>query len=390
MNDTFVQKINDMPLKKRLKFGYQRITNMMLISGGVSIIAIIILFYKVYANTRKNGIGNVFQNSTVIIAFLCTIAGVLTIIICGIMSMRVSKRIGDTVIESVLKPLREIEAVAGELTNGNLHSQLDYHSDDEIGKLAHDLRKSIRILGSYVDDIDYTMKEFSAGNFAAKPKVEWKGDFVGIKDSFMTFENSMSDTVKGIQNSANEVSGGADQVASSAGNLAQGATDQAAVVEELTATLEGVAQQVSENADHAKEISGQVDELGNSIMHGNDQMQEMVKSMNEINESSQEIGKIIATINEIATQTNLLALNASIEAARAGEAGKGFAVVADQVTVLAEQSANAAKESATLIESSVAAVENGMVIAELVDDEYSVSSSEIYPLGIEKFSAVKI
>ena len=320
MNDTFVQKINDMPLKKRLKFGYQRITNMMLISGGVSIIAIIILFYKVYANTKKNGIGNVFQNSTVIIAFLCTIAGVLTIIICGIMSMRVSKKIGDTVIESVLEPLREIETVAGELANGNLHSQLDYHSDDEIGKLAHDLRKSIRILGSYVDDIDYTMKEFSTGNFAAKPKVEWKGDFVGIKDSFMTFENSMSDTVKGIQNSANEVSGGADQVASSAGNLAQGATDQAAVVEELTATLEGVAQQVSENADHATEISGQVDELGNSIMHGNDQMQEMVKSMNEINESSQEIGKIIATINEIATQTNLLALNASIEAARAGEA----------------------------------------------------------------------
>lgn len=108
MNDTFVQKINDMPLKKRLKFGYQRITNMMLISGGVSIIAIIILFYKVYANTKKNGIGNVFQNSTVIIAFLCTIAGVLTIIICGIMSVRVSKRIGDTVTESVLEPLREI------------------------------------------------------------------------------------------------------------------------------------------------------------------------------------------------------------------------------------------------------------------------------------------
>ena len=51
------------------------------------------------------------------------------------------KKIGDTVIESVLEPLREIEIVAGELANGNLHSQLDYHSDDEIGKLAHDLRE---------------------------------------------------------------------------------------------------------------------------------------------------------------------------------------------------------------------------------------------------------
>ena len=43
---------------------------------------------------------NVFQDSTVIIAFLFTIAGALTIIICGIMSVRVSKKIGDTVIES--------------------------------------------------------------------------------------------------------------------------------------------------------------------------------------------------------------------------------------------------------------------------------------------------
>lgn len=33
-------------------------------------------------------------------------------------------------------PLGEIEKVAAELTQGNLHSQLDYHSDDEIGQLC--------------------------------------------------------------------------------------------------------------------------------------------------------------------------------------------------------------------------------------------------------------
>ena len=39
------------------------------------------------------------------------------------------------------------------------------------------------------------MKEFSKGNFAVQPEVEWKGDFVDILNSFVAFENSMSDTV---------------------------------------------------------------------------------------------------------------------------------------------------------------------------------------------------
>ena len=57
----------------------------------------------------------------------------------------------------MLEPLQQIEVVAGELVNGNLHSNLEYHSDDEVGKLAHDLRKSIRH-GTYIDDIDQTME----------------------------------------------------------------------------------------------------------------------------------------------------------------------------------------------------------------------------------------
>ena len=303
------------------------------------------------------------SRQAVIFTVAIAITGIAVIVLFILAAIVLAKRTENVIINSILTPLRAIEDVAGELTEGNLHSTLEYHSDDEIGRLAHSLRKSIRILGSYVDDIGHSMKEFSEGNFDVKPEVEWRGDFVGILESFMKFEKSMAETVKGIQSASNEVSSGAEQVASSSNDLAQGATDQAAVVEELTATVTSVADQVAQNADAAKEISGKVDILGNDILDSNGKMQEMVTSMNEISEASKQIDKIIATINEIASQTNLLALNASIEAARAGEAGKGFAVVADQVTVLAEQSAEAAKESAHLIETSVNAVEKGMVIA---------------------------
>lgn len=297
------------------------------------------------------------------ITIIFAVAGIACIIVCLVLAWKLTTKTGKKVLETILVPLREVEAVAQELTDGNLHSTLEYHSDDEIGRLAHSMRKSIRILGSYVDDIGRAMKMFAEGNFDVQPEVEWKGDFVGILNSFMLFEESMAEVIKGIQHVSDEVSSAAEQVAASSNDLADGATNQAAVVEELTATVAGVSEQVEKNSQSAKEISGRVDELGNAILESNGKMKDMVDSMNEINGASKEIDKIIATINEIAAQTNLLALNASIEAARAGEAGKGFAVVANQVNVLADQSAQAAKESATLIETSVKAVEKGMVIA---------------------------
>lgn len=293
----------------------------------------------------------------------CAVAGIAVIIIFLLLAWAIAKKVSRMVLETILEPLHAIEDVAKELTEGNLHSQLEYHSEDEIGRLAHSMRKFIHILGTYVDDIDRSMKQFSEGNFDVQPEVEWRGDFVGILQSFMEFQNSMSDTVRGIQRVSDEVSNGAEQVASSSNELADGATNQAAVVEELTATVTGVSEQVANNSQAAKEISGKVEQLGQALIESNGKMQEMVVSMNEINDASHEIDKIIATINEIASQTNLLALNASIEAARAGEAGKGFAVVANQVNVLADQSAEAAKESAALIERSVNAVEKGMIVA---------------------------
>lgn len=297
--------------------------------------------------------------SSNVVAVIGGVAIVLFIVIASL----ISKKIGAKITEMIIEPLREIDNVAKDLASGNLHSELTYHSDDELGALAHSLRKSIRTLSSYVDDIKRSMQEFSHGNFDVKPEVEWKGDFEEILDAFMSFEASMADLVKHLQRVADQVAEGSEQIASSSTELAEGATNKAASVEELTASLASVSESVAQNSQNAREISGKVNELGTQLDESNGKMGEMVTSMSEIEKASKEISKIIETINQIASQTNLLALNASIEAARAGDAGKGFAVVADQVSALAAQSAEAAKESASLIDTSVAAVEKGMVIA---------------------------
>lgn len=302
-------------------------------------------------------------DQAILLSNVVAVIGGVAIVLFIVIASLISKKIGAKITEMIIEPLRDIDNVAKDLANGNLHSELTYHSDDELGTLAHSLRKSIRTLSSYVDDIKRSMQEFSHGNFDVKPEVEWKGDFEEILQAFMSFEASMADLVKHLQRVADQVAEGSEQIASSSTELAEGATNQAASVEELTASLANVSERVAQNSQNARTISGKVDELGTQLYESNGKMSEMVISMSEIEKASKEISKIIETINQIASQTNLLALNASIEAARAGDAGKGFAVVADQVSALAAQSAEAAKESASLIDTSVAAVEKGMVIA---------------------------
>ena len=207
---------------------------------------------------KLDDITDVASDKAVRKTIIFAIAGIICIIFFLSMAWIYSRKTSKKVLFSILEPLHAIEDVAKELTEGNLHSTLDYRSEDEIGCLAHSMRKSIRILGSYVDDIDRAMKLFSEGNFDVQPEVEWKGDFIGILNSFMAFEKSMADMIKGIQRVSDQVSSGAEQVSSGATELADGTTNQAAAVEELTATVEDVSEQVKQNSETANNISAKV------------------------------------------------------------------------------------------------------------------------------------
>lgn len=269
------------------------------------------------------------------------------------------------VARSISRPVKACAKRLELLAQGDLHTKVPASdSKDETGMMLHSLKITTDAMEIMIEEIGRGLGEIAKGNINISTDVDFKGDFIAIKDSITTISDSLNDTLGQINISSDQVSSGSHQVSASAQALSQGTTEQASSVEELAATVGEIAEQVKENAQNAQEASQKTNQAGGEITASNQKMRELIAAMNDISHASQEIGKVIKTIEDIAFQTNILALNAAVEAARAGNAGKGFAVVADEVRNLASKSAEAAKGTTTLIEGAIRAVNHGTQLAD--------------------------
>lgn len=251
------------------------------------------------------------------------------------------------------------------------------------------------------------MTEASEGNLTVKASVSTNDEIGQLCESFNTMISSQLEIVKTVQNSSIELAAAAEQMAASSTDVSSASTSVAQRIQHVAQAMEDATRSSMETSqvlielsaliqiakdkaasastqseisiNAAKEGKVTVDIAKQSMTTIHNKTIEAEKVITLLNEYSQQIGTINETITGIAQQTNLLALNAAIEAARAGESGRGFAVVAEEVRKLAEQSNAEASNISQLISKITENTESAVIAM-----KHSLAEVEIGVLEVNK------
>jgi methyl-accepting chemotaxis protein len=295
----------------------------------------------------------------------------------------------------IVGPIKHLNKVVNEVTEGNLNTSAAINSKDELGQLGLHFNYMIDKMRTIIDDLEtekksveekieqaikeseeqknyfarsvdtmlHVMEKFADGDLSVELSVESNNEVGRLFEGFNRSTQRMNGVLASVTDLIQSAASASGQISASSEQLAAGTREQSSQTVEVAGAVEEMAKTIVENTMNAEQAATYSMEAGKLAREGGSVVEETILGINKISEvvfeatgkvkslgkNSSQIGEIIQVINDIADQTNLLALNAAIEAARAGEQGRGFAVVADEVRKLADRTTKATKEIAQMI-----------------------------------------
>ncbi len=295
---------------------------------------------------------NHFINGAMLVSILATMA---ILVVSILLVLRLAR--------SISNPVKRVTDRMVALSDGDLHTDVvPVHTGDELEVMTQTLDATLEILKRYISDIQQVLTHVADGDLRTGPQVDYKGDFVLIRNSLYTITGSMNETLSGFRAAADRLTEMAEQLSGQSVQLHQASLEQNQSTEELVHEVTHVKDRLADVTDSSDRTRSQTEEITQRIQTANEQMAALSSAMDEISANAQHITKSAKDIEDIAFQTNILALNASVEASRAGSAGKGFAVVANEVKQLAARSAEAAQSATEMVNNTKTIIQNGVVL----------------------------
>ncbi|MBT4837058.1 MAG: methyl-accepting chemotaxis protein [Methylococcales bacterium] len=216
-------------------------------------------------------------------------------------------------------PLSTATSAIKALSDGNLSTNINATSGDEMGKLL----KNIDLLTSSLREVFIEINETNS--------------------QISTSAVQLSDVVVKSNNEANKQNQEIEQVIHSLQNMSS-------TVDQIATNTAEASQTSTESQTEAQNGRSIVSTTISEIQTLVNDVENATQVIQTLEKDSENIGGVLDVIKGIADQTNLLALNAAIEAARAGEQGRGFAVVAEEVRTLAQRTQESTSEIEQMIE----------------------------------------